>query len=199
MPKHPVILYDAKKEEWFQDPNWHDRPLLLPPPIWHPKQPQMAPITSPNLRLRRFSRANKLLFKSLLEPSWADLGAFRRPSWGPKKRSGIGIRNIWWKFTFLMKISFQNTFWTELGPTWPPKRPNMAPRWRPKTPNIDQSFYMRSPNDLVSIIFIVVYLKSPARKNLNRKHDNCKVQSYSSSFFLPVLFENLGLELLAYA
>ena len=56
-------------------------------------RPQMAPATSQ--KLRRFSRAKKLLFKSLLEPSWADLRAFWVPSWGQKKRSGIGKRNIW--------------------------------------------------------------------------------------------------------
>ena len=35
-------------------------------------QPKMAPKTNQNLR--RFSKAKKLLFKSVLEPSWADLG-----------------------------------------------------------------------------------------------------------------------------
>ena len=30
-------------------------------------------------KIRRFSRAKKLLFKSLLEPSWADLGPLRPP------------------------------------------------------------------------------------------------------------------------
>ena len=49
-------------------------------------RPKRAPKTGPNSR--RFSRAKKLLFKTLLELSWADLGAFRVPSWGPKKHSG---------------------------------------------------------------------------------------------------------------
>ena len=35
-----------------------------------------------------------------------------------------------------MLISFQDTFWTELGPTWPPKVPKMTPRWLPKCPKI---------------------------------------------------------------
>ena len=35
-------------------------------------------------KLSRFSSSKKLLFKSLLEPSWADLGAFWKPSWGQK-------------------------------------------------------------------------------------------------------------------
>ena len=47
--------------------------------IWEPKSTKMASKTSQNLR--RFSRAKKLLFKSVLEPSWADLGAFWGPSW----------------------------------------------------------------------------------------------------------------------
>ena len=43
-----------------------------------PKSIKNGPKTSQNLR--RFSRAKKLLFKSLLEPAWADLGAFWKPS-----------------------------------------------------------------------------------------------------------------------
>ena len=50
-----------------------------------PKSTKIASKTSQNLR--RFSRAKKLRFKSLLEPSWADLGAFWVPSWGPNVRS----------------------------------------------------------------------------------------------------------------
>ena len=57
-----------------------------------PKSTKIGPKTSPNFR--RFSRAKKLLFKSLLEPSWADLGAFWRPSWAPNLRSGISGRSI---------------------------------------------------------------------------------------------------------
>ena len=58
-----------------------------------PKSTKIGPKTSQNLR--RFSRAKKLLFKSLLEPSWADLEAFWRPSWGLKLRSGTSGRSIW--------------------------------------------------------------------------------------------------------
>ena len=47
-----------------------------------PKSTQIGAKTRPNLR--RFSRPKKLVFKSLLEPSWADLGAFGRPSWGDR-------------------------------------------------------------------------------------------------------------------
>ena len=57
------------------------------------KSTKIGAKTSQNLR--RFSRAKKLLFKSLLEPSWADLGAFWRPSWGSKNRCGIGRRSVW--------------------------------------------------------------------------------------------------------
>ena len=51
-----------------------------------PKSTKIGPKTSPNLR--RFSKAKKLVFNSLLEPSWADLGTFWRPSWGLNLRSG---------------------------------------------------------------------------------------------------------------
>ena len=55
-------------------------------------RPQMAPKTHPNFR--RFSRAKKLFFKSLLEPSWTDLEPFWEPSWGSKYRCGIGRRSV---------------------------------------------------------------------------------------------------------
>jgi len=59
-------------------------------PKWdHFEGPKSTKIDSKmNQKLRRFSRAKKNLFKSLLEPSWADLGAFWRPSWQPNMRSG---------------------------------------------------------------------------------------------------------------
>ena len=44
---------------------------------WSPKTTKIGPKTNQNLR--RFSRPKKLRFKSLLEPSWADLGALRPP------------------------------------------------------------------------------------------------------------------------
>ena len=84
-------------------------------------------------KFKTIFKSKKLLSQSLVEPSWPDLGAFWRPSWGPQNRCGIGRRSVWWTFTFLMKISFQAASWTELGPTWPAKVPNMTPRWRPKT------------------------------------------------------------------
>ena len=103
-----------------------------------PKPSQNGTQTSQNSR--RFPRAKKLLFKTVLEPSWADLGAFGRPSWGQNKRLRIGTRNAGAKIKFLMKISFQDAFWIELGPTWPPKRSNTIPRWQPKTiPNQSKS------------------------------------------------------------
>ena len=72
----------------------HQRRIILPlgSPFCDPKSTKIGPKASPNLG--RFSRAKKFLFKSLLGPSWADLGAFWRPSWGAKKRYGIGKRNI---------------------------------------------------------------------------------------------------------
>ena len=105
-------------------------PYICSTGFWDLNRLRMASETSQNSR--SFPSANKLLFKSLLEPSWADLGSFWVPSWGPKKRSGIRTCNVWWKLTFLMKISFRNASRTKLDSTWPPKGPNMTPRWRMK-------------------------------------------------------------------
>ena len=62
-------------------------------PFWAPKSTKMAP--KPRQNLRRCSRAKKLPFKTLLEPSWADLEAFWRPSWGLRNRCGIGRCSVW--------------------------------------------------------------------------------------------------------
>ena len=55
-------------------------------------EPQNRPkiATQTNQNRRRFSRAIKLLFESLLEPSWADLEPCWALSWGPKKCICIG-------------------------------------------------------------------------------------------------------------
>ena len=81
----------SKKTDF--EPHMGPTTLIFGAPKEDPKSTKIGPKTSPNLR--RFSRPKKLRFKSLLEPSWADLGAFWRPSWGPKNRSGIGRRSIW--------------------------------------------------------------------------------------------------------
>ena len=80
---------DMQQEERFQDRKktiLHHTMTFFCPPFWSQNRRKMAPKT--RQKLRRFSRAKKLLFKSLLEPSWADLGAFWRPSWRPNLRSG---------------------------------------------------------------------------------------------------------------
>ena len=100
-------------------------------PFGRPKSTKIDSKTSP--KLRPFSKAKKMRFKSLLDASWAALGPFWPPCWSPQKRSGIGIRSTRAKFTFLTKICLQDTFWTQLGPSWPPKGPKMIPRWPPKT------------------------------------------------------------------
>ena len=114
--------------------NFQTSPRSFAKPIWgrfgRPKSTKMEPKTSPNLR--RFSRAKKLLFKSLLEPSWADLGAFWRPSWGPKKHFRIGKTNTGAKSTFFMKTSVQEAFWCELGAIWAPKRAQKGGQKGPK-------------------------------------------------------------------
>ena len=62
-----------------------------------PKSIKIGPKTNQNLR--RFSRAKRLLFKSLLEPSWADLGALGPP----KSCSGPRWRSFFCKTTFCTK------------------------------------------------------------------------------------------------
>ena len=43
--------------------------------------------TQNETKFKTIFKSEKLLFKSLLGPSWADLGAFWRPSWAPIWRS----------------------------------------------------------------------------------------------------------------
>ena len=74
-------------------------------PFWHQNRPKTAPKTSQNPR--RFSRVKKTLFKTVLEPSWADLEPFWVPSWAQKNRFRIGKRSTGAKSTFLKKISLR--------------------------------------------------------------------------------------------
>ena len=104
---------------------------VLGHPFWHQNRPKTAPETSQNPR--RFSRAIKVLFKSVLEPSWADLGSFWAPSWGQKNHFRIGKRSTGAKSTFLTKIGFRNASWSELGPSWAPRWPKMTPQEGAKT------------------------------------------------------------------
>ena len=87
-----VTKITCQKKVNFQTPKRRVA-LAYGAPFWHPKSTKIGPKTHQNLR--RFSGAKKLLFKSVLEPSWADLGAFWRPSWGSKYRCGIGRRSVW--------------------------------------------------------------------------------------------------------
>ena len=54
-------------------------PIYFKEGFGRPKSTKIGHKPSPNLT--RFSRTKKLLFRSLLGPSWADLGAFWEPSW----------------------------------------------------------------------------------------------------------------------
>ena len=56
------------------------------------KGPQIEPITDQNRS--QFLTWKKALFKTVLEASWSQLGAFWAPSWGPKKQKSIGKRYI---------------------------------------------------------------------------------------------------------
>ena len=76
--------------------------------FWKPKSVKMASKTNQNLR--RFSRAKKLLFKSLLEPSWAKTNV-------QKSVPTVRIRE-----------NNEDAFFINLGPTWPAKVPKMTPR-----------------------------------------------------------------------
>ena len=89
-PNVTKITYPKKVN--FKTPHGGHRPSFCPSQR-RPKSTQIGPKTSQNLR--QFSRAKQLLFKCLLETSWADLGAFWRASWGPKLRSGNSGRSIW--------------------------------------------------------------------------------------------------------
>ena len=110
-----------------------------------PKSTKIGPKTGQILR--RFLRAKKWLFNSVLEPSWVDLGPFWRPSWGQKRRFRIGKRSTSEKITFLMWIGFQNAFWNELGPSWLPKGPKKPPKGPPKTaPNGQKSISKNNQN-----------------------------------------------------
>ena len=100
-------------------------------PIWGPSRFKIGPKTHP--KFKRLLIAKKWPSKPVLDPSWGDLGSFWMPCWGPKYRSGISGRKICWILMFLMVIGFRNAFWSDFGPTWPPKRPKMTPRWHPKT------------------------------------------------------------------
>ena len=62
------------------------------PPIWEPKSVKIA--TRNESKFKTIFKSEKLLFKSLLEPSWAEFGAFRRPSWGGTKPWDIGKRDV---------------------------------------------------------------------------------------------------------
>ena len=82
---------DMPKKVNFQT-NFGPQRHICSPPKRRPKSTKIGPKTSP--KLRRFSRAKKIVFKTVLGPSWADLGAFWRPSWAPFWPKSIGKRNI---------------------------------------------------------------------------------------------------------
>ena len=95
---------------------------------------------------------NEFKFKTILKSETValqePLGAVLGRSWGileailgSKKRLEPFILKGSVKIHIFDKISFQDAFWTDLGPSWPPKVPKMTPNWHPKTtpnrPKID--------------------------------------------------------------
>ena len=73
-----------------------------------PKGSRKGPKANQNRRQKRCRK--KKVLKTLLEPSWGDLRAFWRTSWGSKKHFRIGKTNTGAKFAFFMKISDQDAF-----------------------------------------------------------------------------------------
>ena len=61
-------------------------------PFGTPNWSKIGPKTIPNLI--RFLRPSKSVSKTVLGPSWADLGRFGASSWGPGRRFGVGIPSI---------------------------------------------------------------------------------------------------------
>jgi hypothetical protein len=87
-------------------------------------RPKMAPKTSQNLR--RISKAKKLLFKSVLEPSWADLG--------PKKH--VPKPTVTVRTADLQKKARETNFvsnLSNLAAKMAKNDPNMAPQDDPKS------------------------------------------------------------------
>ena len=72
-----------------------------------------------------------MLFKTLLDPSWADLSPILERS-DLENRAPARAGAIFSKFTFLTKIWLQDSFWTELGPIWVPKGSQMGGQEGPK-------------------------------------------------------------------
>ena len=87
---HLTTFTTTFKRRTYFEPNRGGTIKVFELPEGAQNRPKMGPKTKQNLR--RFSRATKLLSKSLLEPSWADLGAFWKLSWAPIWRSGTRRR-----------------------------------------------------------------------------------------------------------
>ena len=52
-------------------------------------------LTQHESKFNTMFKSEQMFFKSLLEPSWADLGAFGEASWGSKIRCAIGRPRVW--------------------------------------------------------------------------------------------------------
>ena len=72
-----------------------------------------------------------MLFKTLLDPSWADLSPILERS-DLENRAPARAGAIFSKFTFLTENWLQDLFWTELGPIWAPKGSQMGGQEGPK-------------------------------------------------------------------
>ena len=72
-----------------------------------------------------------MLFKTLLDPSWADLSPILERS-DLENRAPARAGAVFSKFTFLTKIWLQDAFWAELGPILAPKCSQMGGQEGPK-------------------------------------------------------------------
>ena len=115
-----------------------DTAAILEAPRWHPKWPKIGPRRLPDGLQELFSML-KIVFKNLLEPSWADLGPIWAPSWGHFRHfwrpswAKIGPKRVLEAFQlqkreFSRNITFSNTKTLFLTPRWHPKWPKIGPR-----------------------------------------------------------------------
>ena len=79
-------------------------------------------------------KRKKMLFGTLLEPSWGDLGSFWVASGTPKCWFFIGFSNVFWNIAFRKKKGPKTNFGTILGQLGVKKAPQKAPKRRPKRP-----------------------------------------------------------------
>ena len=90
----------TKKESDHDDPKTIlDLPRGVPPVYPHPRGPIWEAKTVPKPTRKRSkieakSQDDKKRSKTILDPSWSDLGSILAPSWGQFWQKTIGTRNV---------------------------------------------------------------------------------------------------------